>query len=284
MACAVGASVLLIILSCSSLLAQVGPAQGQPSEPSPQEQAWGILHDGLTDNRATKRAEAVQSLSLLTGDRRAANFGLRALHDSDAHVRSAAATTLGQLHARNAIPALKQALSDKEVSVVLAASYSLFLLKDPSAYGIYYAILMGDKKASEGLVQAQLNRLKDPKQMAELGFQEGMGFVPFGGMGVEAYRAISKKDSAPVRAAAARILSVDPDPVSEDALIQAALADKNAIVRQAALDALAQRGDPKCIERLLKNLSDSNDAVRYRTAAAILRLSSTTNKPAHPPK
>jgi len=284
MACAVGASVLLIILSCSSLLAQVGPAQGQPSEPSPQEQAWGILHDGLTDNRATKRAEAVQSLSLLTGDRRAANFGLRALHDSDAHVRSAAATTLGQLHARNAIPALKQALSDKEVSVVLAASYSLFLLKDPSAYGIYYAILMGDKKASEGLVQAQLNRLKDPKQMAELGFQEGMGFVPFGGMGVEAYRAISKKDSAPVRAAAARILSVDPDPVSEDALIQAALADKNAIVRQAALDALAQRGDPECIERLLENLSDSNNAVRYRTAAAILRLSSTTNKPAHPPK
>src|SRR5438552_6569788 len=216
MAHAIRASVLLIILSCSSLFAQTQPAQAQ--EPNPQEQAWGILHDGLTDSRASKRAEAVQSLSLLTGDRRAANFGLRALHDSDAHVRSAAATTLGQLHARNAIPALKQALSDKEVSVVLAASYSLFLLKDPSAYGIYYAILMGDKKASEGLVQAQLNRLKDPKQMAELGFQEGMGFVPFGGMGVEAYRAISKKDSAPVRAAAARILSVDPDPVSEDAL------------------------------------------------------------------
>ena len=298
MACAVGASVLLIILSCSSLLAQVGPAQGQPSEPSPQEQAWGILHDGLTDNRATKRAEAVQSLSLLTGDRRAANFGLRALHDSDAHVRSAAATTLGQLHARNAIPALKQALSDNDDEAILvmvdeahrshsSALHARLLQALPNCARIGFTgtpILMGDKKASEGLVQAQLNRLKDPKQMAELGFQEGMGFVPFGGMGVEAYRAISKKDSAPVRAAAARILSVDPDPVSEDALIQAALADKNAIVRQAALDALAQRGDPKCIERLLKNLSDSNNAVRYRTAAAILRLSSTTNKPAHPPK
>ncbi len=223
-------------------------------------------------------------LSLLLGDRRAANFALRALHDPDAHVRSAAATTLGQLRTRSAIPALKQALSDKEISVVLAASYSLFLLKDPSAYGIYYAILMGDKKTSEGLVQAQLNRLKDPKQVAELGFQEGMGFVPFGGMGVEAYRAMTKKDSAPVRAAAARILSMDPDPVTEDALIQTALADKNAIVRQAALDALAQRGHTKCIERLLKNLSDNNDAVRYRTAATILRLSGTAKKPARPSK
>jgi HEAT repeat protein len=283
MARTVRASVLLLILSCSSSFAQLEPAQVQPaqahtSEPNPQEQAWRILHDGLNDSRATKRAEAVKSLSLLPGDRRAATFALRSLRDSDARVRSAAATTLGQLHARNAIPALKQALSDKEVSVVLAASYSLFLFKDPSSYGVYYAILMGDKKASEGLVQAQLNRLKDPKQMAELGFQEGMGFVPFGGMGVEAYRAMTKKDSAPVRAAAARILALDPDPVSEDALLQSALADKNAIVRQAALDAIAQRGNPKCIDRLLKNLSDNNDAVRYRTAATILRLSSMSKK------
>lgn len=282
MALGVRASVaflLAVVLICPSF-----PAENQPPQPNPPEEAWEILHDGLNENRASKRAEAVKSLSLLLGDRRAANFALRALHDPDAHVRSAAATTLGQLRTRSAIPALKQALSDKEISVVLAASYSLFLLKDPSAYGIYYAILMGDKKTSEGLVQAQLNRLKDPKQVAELGFQEGMGFVPFGGMGVEAYRAMTKKDSAPVRAAAARILSMDPDPVTEDALIQTALADKNAIVRQAALDALAQRGHTKCIERLLKNLSDNNDAVRYRTAATILRLSGTAKKPARPSK
>ena len=149
---------------------------------------------------------------------------------------------------------------------------------------VFLARFSGDKKANEGLIQAQLNRLKDPKQMAELGFQEGMGFVPFGGMGVDAYRAMSKKDNAPVRAAAARILSMDPDSVTEDALIQSALADKNVIVRQAALDALAERGDAKCIERLLKNFSDSNDAVRYRTAATILRLSVPANKPARPSK
>src|SRR5205814_5536175 len=113
---------------------------------------------------------------------------LHALHDYNPDVRTAAATTLGQLHAASAIPDLRQALSDKEISVVLAASQALYLLRDKSAYGVYYAILMGDKKASDGLIQAQLDRLKDPKNVALLGFQEGMGLVPYGGIGVEAYR------------------------------------------------------------------------------------------------
>jgi hypothetical protein len=155
----------------------------------------------------------------------------------------------------------------------------LLLLKDKSAYGIYYAILVGDKKGSEGLIQGQMERLKDPKQMAQLGFEEGIGFVPFGGMGYEAYRQIMKKDSSPIRAAAARFLARDPDPVSQDALVQAALTDKNESVRQAALDALAERGDPRCVERLMKNLSDEKDAVRYRTAATIIHLSDASRKP-----
>jgi len=164
----------------------------------------------------------------------------------------------------------------------------LFLLKDKSAYGIYYAVLMKDRKSSEGPIQAQLDRLKDPKQVAVLGAQEGLGFVPFGGMGVEAYRAIQQKDSAPVRAAAARFLALDPDPVSGDALIQSALADSNDAVRMAALDALAERGDPACIERLLKNLADSKPGVRYRTAAVMLHLDDVAKnrrpKASPPPK
>jgi HEAT repeat protein len=98
-------------------------------------------------------------------------------------------------------------------------------------------------------------------------------------MGYEAYRQIMKKDNSPIRAAAARFLARDPDPVSQDALLQTALADKNDIVRQAALDALAERGDPRCVERLMKNLSDEKDAIRYRTAATIIHLSGVSRKP-----
>jgi HEAT repeat protein len=252
--------------------------EDQPQQ-SPEEQAWQVLQSGLHDRKASNRTVAVQALSLLPGNRRATSFALSALQDSNAGVRTAAAVALGQQHARTAIPALKNALNDSEIPVVLAAAHSLLLLKDPSGYQIFYAVLMGDKKSSVGLVQSQLNRLKDPKQLAQIGFEEGIGFVPFGGMGYEAYRTIHKHDSSPVRATVARFLADDPDPISEDALIQTALADNDEIVRLAALDALTQRGDPNCITRLLKNLSDDEKpAVRYRTAAVILHLSALTGK------
>src|SRR5579884_755767 len=217
------------------------------SAPDFEDDAWRVLWLGFHNPRAAKRMEAVKALSLISGNRRAVTFSLRALNDRDSRVRTAAAATLGELHATNAIPALKAALSDKDISVMLAATHALYVLKDPTAYEIYYAILMGDKKTSQGLIQAQIDRLKDPKQVAQMGFEEGLGFVPFGGMGYEAYRTIRKHDSSPVRAAAARFLALDPDSITEDALVQTALADKNTVVREAALDALAQRGDPKCI-------------------------------------
>jgi len=257
------------------LLPNGGSARAQDTG-SAEEQAWTVLHAGLIDRTSSRRSSSVQALSLLSGDQRAINFALRALGDRNEHVRVAAATSLGQLHAVKAVPALKKALVDPRMSVVLAATHSLLMLNDPSAYGIYYAILMGDKKPTGGLVQGQLERFKDPKEVAQLGFQEGLGFVPFGGMGYQAVRELRKHDAAPVRAAAARWLALDPDAMAEDALIQIALADTSLMVRLASLDALAERGDQKCIPRLLKNLSDGNSSVRYRTAALILRLASTT--------
>jgi HEAT repeat protein len=239
-----------------------------------QEQAWQVLQSGIHNRHSGQRVEAVKALSLMQGDEHALKLALHALNDKNSRVRAAAASTLGSLHSERAIPALRTALSDKETSVMLAATQALYVMKDPAAYDIYYAILMRDKKSSAGLVESQINRLKDPKEVAEIGFQEGLGFVPYGGMGYEAYRTIKSKGSAPARATAARLLALDPDPVSEDALMQAALADKDQAVRQAALDALAQRGNPHCIERLSRNLTYKHYAVRYRTAATIIHLGS----------
>jgi HEAT repeat protein len=252
-------------------------------KPSPQAgataQAWAVLHEGLTSDKFERRVLCVRSLSLMQHDPRAVEFSEQALDDRDRHVRAAAATTLGQLDSYSSIPKLRGALNDKEVPVVLAAAHSLYLLKDPSAYDVYYAILMGDRKSSEGLVQSQLDRLRDPKQLMQLGFEEGIGFVPFGGMGYEAYRQIHGHDASPVRAVAARSLARDPDQISEDALIQVALTDNSEPVRLAALDALAERDDRRCIERLVKNLSETKLAVRYRTAALIVHLNKTGKRP-----
>jgi HEAT repeat protein len=246
----------------------------EPKQISPRDQAWRVLRAGLADSKVANRKEAVKALSLISNNRTAQELAERSLQDAHPTVRTAAAASLGQLHATAAIPALKRALSDKELPVVLAATYSLFLLKDKSAYGIYYAILMRDKKSSEGVIQAQIDRLKDPKQVAELGVQEGLGFVPFGGVGFEAYRQFSKRNVDPVRAAAARYLAHDPNQISEDALVQSALADASENVRQASLDALAERGDPACVERLMRNLNDAKEAIRYRSAAVIIHLTS----------
>ena len=80
-----------------------------------------------------------------------------------------------------------------------AAAQSLSVLKDQSAYQIYYSVLMRDKKSNVGLVASQLNRLKDPKQLAQIGIEEGIGLGPFGGTGYEADRQIRKHDDSPAR-------------------------------------------------------------------------------------
>jgi HEAT repeat protein len=228
--------------------------------PQLTERAWAVLDTGLTHKAADHRVEAVKALSLITGERAAIKPAVHALSDDNADVRVAAAVTLGQLHAVSAIPDLKKLLSDKEVSVVLAASQALYQLRDNSAYDVYYAILMGDKKASDGMIQSQIDRLK--------------------GIGMQAYR-FAKSDHSQVRASAARSLALDPDPMSRDALVQIALTDDSTAVREAALDALAERGDASCVGRLERNLNDSKFAVRYRSAAAVIHLSDTAARAKH---
>jgi HEAT repeat protein len=272
------ASRAISLLVACVLVGAVSRAEEKTPEAGLTDQAWAVLHEGLTSDKDARRVESVRSLSLMRHDRKAIKFAERALDDRDRHVRAAAAATLGQLGSYGSIPKLKAALNDREIAVVLSAAHSLYVLKDKSADGIYYALLMGDRKSREGLVESQLDRLKDPKQLAQLGFEEGIGFVPFGGMGYEAYRQIRGHDPSPVRAVAARSLARDPDPVSEDALIQVALVDQSELVRLAALDALSERNDRHSIHRLAKNLSEPKLAVRYRTAAVILHLSASESR------
>jgi len=268
-----------LLAAVTLLLTIMSAAEVTPATPDTREQAWAVLNEGLKHDHASHRMIAVQALSLMAKNRTAERLAMRALKDHDTKVRASAATTLGQLHARQAIPALRETLQDPQIVVVLSAAQALYLMKDPSAYDIYYAILMGDRKSSNGLLQSQLDRLKDPKQMMQLGIQEGISFVPFGGMGYEAFRELKSHNGDSARASAARFLARDPDQITEDALLQTAVADKNEEVRLAALDALAERGDPKCIERLAMNLNEDKSAVRYRTAAAILHLGDLEKRP-----
>jgi HEAT repeat protein len=224
-------------------------SQSQTASKPSKDQAWDLLKSGLTEDSTDKRATAVRVLSLLTGETRALRLACDALGDPKPLVCVAAAFALGELHARSSIPKLEAALSDKEPVVVLAAAHSLLAMKDAAAYQVYYEILTGERQGKKGLVAGELDTLRDPKKMALLVFHEGIGFVPLAGIGYTAIRTMVKDDSSPVRAAA-RVLADDRDPDIDDALVRVAIGDKSQLVRTAALDALARRGNPAVIDRI----------------------------------
>ena len=262
------------------------PAQTAPPSPTAKtppakekrlterERAWLTLQDGVKEPGAEKRAKAVNALGLLSANRAAEGMAIEALSDEKYNVRSAAATALGVMHAVHAVSQLEKALDDDEPAVVLAAANSLMLLKDNRAYDVYYDVLTGNARPNKGFIKEQLKPFHDPKQVAALGFEEGIGFVPFAGIGYEVVKRVLKSasDSSLVRAAAAKKLAHDPNPVSAEALVNAT-EDKSWIVRAAALDAIAQRGDKSLLPKISGSLKDTKDDVRYMAAACIVHLS-----------
>jgi len=160
---------------------------------------------------------------------------------------------------------------------VLAAAHALQVLNDPAGYEVYYEVLTGERKSAEGLAAQAAETLKDRKKMAELGFEEGLGFIPFADLGYSAVKAVRKDDTSPVRAAAARALANDRDPRIGQALVRAA-SDKSWMVRASALLAIAKQGDPELLNSIVPAMSDKNEVVRCTAAAAVIRLTTVAGQ------
>src|SRR5215472_9964476 len=215
-------------------------AQDADDIKSPRHRAWDLLVTASLSDRSADRIDGLRALGLLRDNTGARQFAEYALRDHHPDVRRAAATALGQMHAKESIPKLEAALSDKEVPVVMAAAQALRELKaEKQAYAIYYDLLTGERKSDDGLIARQLKTQKDPN---------------------------------PVRAVAAGLLAQDPDPATGRALVRATY-DKNWMVREAAVEAIAQRDDPSLLPHLVDKLSDRSERVRYSAAAAVIRLS-----------
>jgi len=238
-----------------------------------EEKAWAMFEVAATCKSATRRAVGIRALGLLRDNPHARELAENALKDPRPEVRSAAAAALGQMHALEAIPKLQALLTDKRMAVVMAAAQSLHELKDDDAANeMYLEVLSGERKG-DSLIRQQLDTLDNPKQLAVIGVEEGIGYVPFAGIGWEAWQYTHKKNPHPPRAVAASVLAHDPSPKVGRALLRAALNDKDWIVRDAAIESLAERGDPSVKEKLELCMFDSNAHVRYTAAAAVIRLS-----------
>ncbi|HEX2712953.1 MAG TPA: HEAT repeat domain-containing protein [Candidatus Acidoferrales bacterium] len=251
---------LVLMASAGALFAQ-----------TPQQQAWDMLRAGVNQKSTGKRTQAVRALQLLPGDPEALGMAQTALQDRKPEVRVAAATGLGLMGCKAAIPGLKRALFDRKPAVVLAAAHALQLLNDPAGYQVYFEVLTGERKSAEGLVAQHMETLRDGKKMAVLGLEEGIEFIPFADIGFSAAKAMRKDNASPVRATAARTLFNDMDPRISQALVRA-VSDKSWIVRASAVLANAKREDPDLLNAIVPALSDKNKVLRFTAAAAVIRL------------
>jgi HEAT repeat protein len=236
--------------------------------------AWKILQDGAAHEDEETRVAALHALGLLVKNDRARRMAESGLGDPDPDVRVAAADALGQIGLAASVPALQAAVKDKEneSEVVFSATSALFRIGDPSAFQVYYAVLTGQRKTGEPLLESQMEMLKDPNALAKIGFETGIGFIPFGGIGYKAFKSFHHDNVSPVRAAAAQRLATDPDPHSGKALATAA-ADEKWVVRASAISALARRGDASLLPAVQARLDDEQPVVRFNAAAAVVRLS-----------
>jgi HEAT repeat protein len=267
------------ILAVVPFVMQLTAADTKPS-PSPRAAAWATIDQGLHSGEVDHRRQALIALSTIdASSREAVDRVLDALkNDKDPRVRLQAALALGQMKAGQAIPALKEALQDRD-EVAFAAAKSLTDLGDQAGQEMLVDVLSGERKDTPGMMtnakrEAQ-RRLRHPKGLFLMGAEDATGAM-FGpaAMGFTAVQDAAELHGkgAPGRAAAAAYLAKDPDPYAVT-LLEWALGDDNPFVRVEAAKGLGKRGNAGSIARLQPLLEDGHNAVRTMAAASIIRLS-----------
>jgi HEAT repeat protein len=253
------------------------PAAGLLAQPV--KTAWDLLKPGLADTNPLNRRQAVTAVGAVGLDPEAIRLVEEALKgDSDSLIRATAAAELGEMKSRQSFPALKAALGDPAGEVGFAAARSLWDMGDKTGRGFLEDVVAGQQKATDDGVKGAVHKTKrmahDPKAMAVLGAKEASGALlgPFN-IGVIASEQAFKNTAESARMLALNLLAEDCDSQTLKLLETAATGDRPWAVKAAAAKAVGRCGYPEAIPKLEQNLADSNAAVRFMSAAAIIRLS-----------
>jgi len=172
----------------------------------------------------------------------------------------------------------KIALDDEVPEVAFAAARTLFKLNQPEGKQLLIEIVEREASGKTGFVRAKLRdvarRMKRPKSAMLFVVQQGVGFIPVPGVG-EGFSAMSALVGDPdfsARATALLVLSSDRSPEVRSEIEQA-FNDSDWSMRAAATQIAASRNERSWRFRLVPLFEDTNRRVRYRAAAAFLRLS-----------
>ncbi len=270
----------------------VGPAR-MALEETPEERqanleaARLVLEQGLMERNADRRAEVAMALSLTRVENNPFPLLEIAIADKDIYVQVAACASLAGLRDSRALLLLKKALDSETPEVAFAAAKALYLHGDPEGKQALIDIATGERPAKSGYFSAQrramFRSMKTPGGFFRLAFRYGIGFAPVPGlgMGISSLAGLLADASLSGRAQAIAAL---PPVTSEDtvAMLREALTDEDWAVRAAAVHALAMSDQTAARRDLAPLFQDKKEAVRYRAAAAYLRLDTEPAAPAEP--
>lgn len=262
---------------------QASPAPKIESNSEIYRKSWELLEAGSKSENLRKRTDVTAALSSMEGDSKAIHLLEAALDDKHSAVRRIAASSLGTMNARDAIPYLKKATNDKDAGVSFAAAEALWKMGDRTGATIFYAVVLGNRHVAKGFVSSQINtawdELHNPAALVNIGIGEASGALlgPFS-EGITIARELAKDRGAPAQALSATLLGEHPNPDAEKILVDT-LQDRNIAVRAAVAKALGGFDDPALIPRLAPLLSEKGTpvfrpagAVRFMAAAAIIRI------------
>ncbi|MCU1338706.1 MAG: lyase domain protein repeat-containing protein [Bryobacterales bacterium] len=262
---------LVVVVACNV------PARGEKPGATLTAHAWEVLRNGAADRDPDTRRQVALALSLGRASDPVIALMEGLVKDGDHLVRLAALDTIGELGDRRLARVAGMALNDDVPEVMFAAARALHRLHVPEGNSMLLAIVEKEQKAKSNPLRAKfrdtVRRIKTPRSALFFAVEQGVGFVPVPGVGegVSAMSALLNDESFSPRATALLLLATEPLPEVRTAIEQAFM-DDDWSVRATAVQLVTRPGNAHLQTRLIPLLDDSSKKVRFRAAAAYLRV------------
>jgi len=260
-----------------------------PATSQPNVAAWDVLKRGLSESNPDKRKQAVLAVGTIGPSPEVIELMNEALRDKDIIIRLTAAAEIGDAKLRPCVPTLQAALNDTG-EVAFVAAKALWDMGDRQGRQVFEQVVTHELKNTTGFVQGTIRdakeKIRNPRVLARMGLMEASGALlgPFS-MGITVAQDMLKDTGAPTRALSYITLSQDCDARGAQLMEWALTEEKNNFVRAAAAKALGRCGNLVSVDKLVRLMASDNVAVRYMSAASVVRLTlEKTPKPAPPPE
>jgi HEAT repeat protein len=243
-----------------------------------EQDARTVLQAGAAEAEPDARRELAIALSLISSRDPSAQLLETLATDKDHLVREAAITSLGELGDRRKLNAVKSALNDEVPEVVFAAARALYRLDPAQGRPVLVSILERETAAKSGFIRGQfrtvLRRMRTPRSALVFAVQQGAGFIPVPGLGagMSAMNSMLLDADFSARAYALTLIAGERSRDRTTQLLAEALTDEEWSVRAAAVQAIAAGGRTNLRNDLGPLFADRDRKVRFRAAAAYLRL------------